>query len=399
MATSPEHAIPVPPRRVPNVADSLPMVVAVALALAVAYVAARLLGHGDITRFVRAGPGTSNAALTPSVLHVREGIGYDGQFFFRLALDPLTNVVQNYGIRLDNPPYRHQRIGYPLLAWGLALGGRPLAVAWALVAINVVALAGVGAAGAALARSIGRPAIAGLFFVANPAFWVALAFDTPEIVSGLAVLIALVLLRRDRYRAAAAVLVVAVFVRETALLLPIGLALARLVRLALDRKRAATGAPPAYVWIVPAIAYVAWQGLLAIWWGTLGVTSGADKNITLPFIGIAELAGDMMSASGDADPLDGLMALLLVAVVALGVYALVHGAGALYERCAFVAGAALLAVSASPVWFSYASFVRTSAQVITFATLLVLADRASNLRLLLVVPTATALVIAFTVGL
>src|ERR1041384_6678894 len=41
------------------------------------------------------------------------GAGYEGQFYFRLALDPFTNKQTDHGIKLDAPARRHQRIIHP----------------------------------------------------------------------------------------------------------------------------------------------------------------------------------------------------------------------------------------------------------------------------------------------
>lgn len=48
--------------------------------------------------------------------------GYDGQFYYSIANNPfdLNYLAQT----LDNPIYRYRRIFYPLLVWGLTLGGR-----------------------------------------------------------------------------------------------------------------------------------------------------------------------------------------------------------------------------------------------------------------------------------
>jgi hypothetical protein len=43
--------------------------------------------------------------------------GYDGQFFYRLALEPFSTAERVDGIAFDAPAYRQQRIGYPLLAF------------------------------------------------------------------------------------------------------------------------------------------------------------------------------------------------------------------------------------------------------------------------------------------
>src|ERR1700756_1624656 len=63
----------------------------------------------------------------------RNRLGYDGQCFFYLALDPAQ--AWHY---MDAPRYRYDRPLYPLLARAVSLGQRS-AVAYALLAINVLA--------------------------------------------------------------------------------------------------------------------------------------------------------------------------------------------------------------------------------------------------------------------
>jgi len=70
--------------------------------------------------------------------------GYDGQFAYYIATDPI-GAADN----MDAAAYRYLRIVYPALAWVLSLGGRSDLAAWALIAINVVALA-------ALAATVGE---------------------------------------------------------------------------------------------------------------------------------------------------------------------------------------------------------------------------------------------------
>jgi hypothetical protein len=60
--------------------------------------------------------------------------GYDGQFAYYLALDPIGAAD-----KLDAPAYRTQRILYPMLARWLALG-QPDWIPWTLVLVNLVAL-------------------------------------------------------------------------------------------------------------------------------------------------------------------------------------------------------------------------------------------------------------------
>lgn len=63
--------------------------------------------------------------------------GYDGQFAYQIALNPLG--AEPY---LDVPAYRYQRILYPLLARLLAFA-QPALIPWALILVNIAAI-GVG---------------------------------------------------------------------------------------------------------------------------------------------------------------------------------------------------------------------------------------------------------------
>lgn len=60
--------------------------------------------------------------------------GYDGQFVYQIAIDPLGAVPY-----IDIPAYRYQRILYPLVARWLSLG-QPQVIPWMLIALNIVAL-------------------------------------------------------------------------------------------------------------------------------------------------------------------------------------------------------------------------------------------------------------------
>jgi hypothetical protein len=80
-----------------------------------------LTADGDITRFVRAARPYSHRNGVPPGLFVFPGNGYDGQFYYRLALDPADLHRAAFGITLD-APFRVQRIGYPALAWLMSAG-------------------------------------------------------------------------------------------------------------------------------------------------------------------------------------------------------------------------------------------------------------------------------------
>src|ERR1700730_14551424 len=78
---------------------------------------------GDPSFFIIAGPLATDPHNTLPNLHVfPSGTTYDGQCFYRLALDPWTADQTAYGITLDERAYRQQRILCPLLAWAISAG-------------------------------------------------------------------------------------------------------------------------------------------------------------------------------------------------------------------------------------------------------------------------------------
>ena len=56
---------------------------------------------------------------------LRVAYGYDGQFFYRLAINPADFAHTAYDITVDQP-YRVMRIGYPVITWLVSAGQRAL---------------------------------------------------------------------------------------------------------------------------------------------------------------------------------------------------------------------------------------------------------------------------------
>lgn len=192
-----------------------------ALLGAILFVAARMLAHdGDITSFLRVGDERIvEGAEEREDFALVDGTGYDGQYFYRQAINPLSTAVLVDGIPLDRPAYRSARITYPTIAWVLSGGGQRDLVPWALPAINVLAIGAVGALGAALARREGRTTWWGGLFAAWPGFIVGLGFDLAEPLEAALVLWAVLELRRRNILVATVVLVAAAWTRESALII------------------------------------------------------------------------------------------------------------------------------------------------------------------------------------
>jgi hypothetical protein len=119
-----------------------------------------VFAHGNLSRFIGIGSTFVERKKLPTGIEVGSGSGYDGQFYYRLALDPFDLHRSAYGITFDNA-YRLQRITYSFLAW-LASGGQHKYVPLSLVLINVVALAVLAGISAQLSQDCKRPATYGL---------------------------------------------------------------------------------------------------------------------------------------------------------------------------------------------------------------------------------------------
>src|SRR5882757_3876087 len=116
--------------------------IAVACIVAVGYVgwAGYYLHYHSVESLAHVGSrfqqqGRGSAAIDRLAGSPTEVTGYDGQFYYFVALDP--GGARSY---LDNPAYRYSRPVYPLTARALALG-RAGAVPWALLLLGIAGVA------------------------------------------------------------------------------------------------------------------------------------------------------------------------------------------------------------------------------------------------------------------
>jgi hypothetical protein len=92
-------------------------------------------------------------------VHVgRKKDGYDGQYYYAIARAPWHR--QSFGV--DLPAVRHARILYPLMSWALSCGDTWL-LPRAMAAVNLLAIGGLAAIGAAIAVRYGLSAWHGFF--------------------------------------------------------------------------------------------------------------------------------------------------------------------------------------------------------------------------------------------
>lgn len=255
-------------------------VIALAGWLAFALARAVVWARGHLTLFIMSGVRYSHPLqMAPRIRHVPLA-GYDGQFYYRFALNPFDWHPVAYGITIDHN-YRYTRLGYPLVTWLLSFGGRPGLVPYALLAINLVCVAAIAWLGARFAGDAGRHALWGLLFAAYFGLVISVGRDTSEPLADTCMLGALLAYRRSRHVLAALLLAYGVFTNEPVLIMAVGIALTRLW--GMFRKRARPGAQD-LIWVLPGTVYVVLQGLEKLLvQGKAGGVADVSQNLTAPF--------------------------------------------------------------------------------------------------------------------
>ena len=211
-------------------------------------------------------------------------IGYDGQFFYFTALDPRRAPAY-----MDVPTYRYGRVLYPFVVRAAALG-QPAAVPWALLLVNLAAVAGGTLALALLLRRRGASPVYAALWGFAPGLYVAVSLDLSEPLAYALVLAGLAAWwwdDRPRPWLAGIIFGLAGLTRETALLFPIALAVAAFAGLSdgSGRRRARDGRSAAIVAVTSLLPYVALKLFLATWLGSAGSAPEAVRFAVLPFGG------------------------------------------------------------------------------------------------------------------
>ena len=353
----------------------------------------------DLSRFVVAGAGV-DARETPPGLTVRSDIdGYDGVAFYRLAVNPFTRAKKAYGITLDNPPYRQQRIGYPLLVWMASLGNAR-AVPAMMVIVNVIALIAIAAIGGALAQQFQFSGLWGVALALYPGFLLTLSRDTSEIVACAFMLATALALSRQRFTGAVILLTCAVLTRETALLIAVALAIAYAWTRSSSALRASfpralgEGTQPssslaprsgervpkageglALTFAVPIAVYAVWQIILTIIWGRVPLIAGAPAT-TLPFSEFAKFLAAAAPRRLYIQRLYFMESIYLALLVILAVIVWRRSRAALEWRLAWIGYLAIAAVMPHTIWIEDFGFLRIFADLFIVTAVLIAASPA-----------------------
>lgn len=256
----------------------LPALIAAAAAIVLVVARWASWAQHNIANFILVGRHFANPAQLPPGIPLQPTYGYDGQFYYRLALNPANLAQTAYGIRADHS-YRFMRIGYPAVTWLVSLGQHSL-VPFMLIVVNVAAVGAMAYFGGVLARQGGRHVLWGLLMAAYFGLVTSISRDTAEPLAAAFLLAGLVALRGRRPWAAALLLACGALTRETVMVAVAAIGVVRVVTLVRDRQPPGRDDLP---WVLPSVVFAAWQLVILAVTGSLAVATDGSRNAGAPF--------------------------------------------------------------------------------------------------------------------
>jgi len=332
---------------------------------------------GRISRFILVGRHFATPSQLPHGMPVARTYGYDGQFFYRLALNPLNFHHTAYGITVDRP-YRFMRIGYPVLTWVLSLGQHYL-VPVLLVVINIAAIGALGYLGAVFAARGGRHALAGLLIPGYFGLLTSLSRDTAEPLAAVFLLAGLLAVRSRRPVPAAVLLTCGALTRETVMVAVAAIAIGRVIGILRGRVTGARTLSPGredLAWVVPAVIFAAWQVVVKAATGSIPLLADGGRNAGTPFIAplhaVRYNLGHLHMHQFEQYDLWFLELAILACFAAAALTCLRYTTVPAHERLAFVLYLAEICVVTPSTWNSVDADMRSFIEVYLLAVIILL---------------------------
>ncbi len=375
-----------------------PVRLAVIAATGVAvFVALRSIVTHGLSGFPVAGP-PSTAAGTPGLRSYHTG--YDGEFVYRLALDPFTRAFTAHGITLDNAPYRQQRIATALLAHIVA--GLPgVSTALAIVVVNGAAVVIAVVAARYLCAGTARPLIYALVLAVPACLPISLGRDLTEPVAWAGVLLALLAARRGRWFWCAIALTVAALARETSLVIVGGLVLETLWLVVAGCRR---GSDRPVRWgrgwlLMPIGVELGWQFWVAHQWhSNLPILLGPSNNSGTPVLGIITGFLDGLTTGQVTDRAAGVMYLgeriVLVLLMGAAIWVLINRQSSKTFAEGSAATAAIVVALTLRNWSVDVQFLRATVEAWGLSVLILIGTRSRWTDIVLLLAGATSAVVA-----
>jgi hypothetical protein len=333
--------------------------------------------QGKISRFILVGMHFATPSQLPPGMPVAKTYGYDGQFFYRLALNPLNFGHTAYGITMDRP-YRFMRIGYPALTWLLSAGQHWL-VPVMLVAVNIAAIGALGWLGARFALDGGRHALVGLLVPGYFGLITSLSRDTAEPLAAACLLAGLLAIRARRPVLAAFFLAYGALTRETVMVAVAAIAILRVIGVLRHRIHQGHGVRPGrddLAWVIPAAVFTAWEVVVKLATGSIPLLADGGRNAGAPFIAPFQAfrhnLGHVHLHDFEQYDLWFLELAILVAFAVAALLCLRSTSAPVHERLAFVLYLVEICVVTPSTWNSLDADMRSFIEAYLLAVIILL---------------------------
>ena len=258
---------------------ALPVLAAALAFLVIGYSAGSAVGDaGDPSYLIKAGRTFVAPELLPAGTFVEDGNGYDGQFFFYIAQDPLLGGKaaerdQVASPHIDNVAYRYQRILLPASGW-LTSWGDPGLLQWTLPLINLLAVLGATFLLARFLAARGRSPWLSLVFALTIGVVVGVVNDLSDPLAA-SLLVAGIVLWLEHRTAPAVVALAACLLAREVYLLPV--AVIFLIELWRQPRRSVP-------WLLPLAVLGVWQVVLRLMLAG-DPSGGAERPSVVPLLG------------------------------------------------------------------------------------------------------------------
>lgn len=328
-------------------------------------------------RLFDANPLLRNRDDVRSNLVLRTDGGYDGQFAYFAAFDPLMRAFRNDPIQyrsvVDAVPYRYGRIGFSLLV-RLFAGNRWRRYPATMMGLILAALFVSAFVLATLAQLGGLSAATGLLILFIPGFWQSLQDGLPEPIAAATIVVGCYFVWQRKWNVGAGCFALSLLVRETGIVFVACIAAG--VALSGRRREALT------LFVISVAPVILWRlyvgSILFPDWGFKGfLDSPADFG--WPFMGFVDLSrviasGEYYGGAADFTRAGLSYPLLLVAAFALASM-LVWKAPSAVNVAAFIYAVMAVCLNYVMIWVHVSNAQRGTFEVFVALALSALASR------------------------
>lgn len=249
---------------------------------------------GNISGFLYIGEAFPAQQLWTNNTYIHRGgsrEGYDGQFYYYAAHDPLI-LTDTYRF-IDSPAYRYQRLMYPLIAHIISFGHKPL-LPYVLILLNISAVAGGAYLIARICKANGISTWYALFFSFSTGLLLSTLRDLTEPLAIFFMVWGLYHYLQNCTYKALLPFSLGVLTKETILLVPISLFCYKMATYFYEMLRKYQSNKPVYlgekidiagnmsIGIIPSLLYFIWQLYIYAKFNRFSFEDGAG-NIGIPF--------------------------------------------------------------------------------------------------------------------